>query len=1111
MNIKEKIILSFIGLSLSMFFGVSVLGAYKYNPYTKKPDYYENGTGPGGSGTVTSVSLAVPTGLQVSGSPVTTSGTITVSLASGYIIPTATDISQGTQAYWNASNSPYSLGLGGTTAIESQATTSVTVCPSDCMFADLQEAIDYATSTEINDVWVKSGTTTITAQIIGASDLVLHGDGFGSVITQADGTNLGNYMLYFASTTNFVIRDLKIDCNGANNTGNHNGIGALSSTDFEIRHNYIKDCYSSTYNPASIAASYSGGIPGTRGVITDNIIENPDFGIYAHGYYSGQASSTYLIRNNIVRGTVNNNAFYLSGVKDFSFIGNTGPSLDVQGCTRGEIVGNALGHTTNNEPPMNLGQSHPDSFLNISSNDLTDTESSGIGIFDLASSTISGNHISGNTHYGIELIRDTINGNSFYGNTMYNNTLGNFSSDPGTNNSIWGNHYANTSFDFQADSIYSSGGFYLDSDDVINFNSTDDSWTAKRESYPTGSVIATTGAMVLGVYGAVDQGLMVRDHANNSLMEVDGEGYLYSMGGLLLPNGKGINFNYTDNYWRMLKYNNPTGAQVATSVALTIDTYGVQGQGFMIRNHANTSLFEVGSLGTVFVNGSLGIGTTSPWKKFSVSGDAVFTGRLYDSTASSGSWGSVLTSGANGLEWKATSSLGISGGPAGSQTPWGSAIDGAGYPLINVSKIGINDTSFYPTEILGVATSVDSYAQAVFRNSSYGTNASMDLILENASSTDTGMYLDIGINGPNYSNPAYSITGPHDSYIYNTGGNLTVGTASSTKSLIFHTGGTIASNTRMLIDPYGNIGIGYGTSTTSYLNFGSQLGSQGYGMMSASGTIMLSSAKQPYASSTYWSSPLEPDVLPGASVANFMATYSDDPGRILVMGTTTNGMISLKKGNVSANNTLANAAYAGIVLQQINTNTLRATSTASTRGAVTYKGFHYVMTVCTSSRDIRSIKINVATSSWSNNIATFANWGTSTLIGYTPTLAVFGLVGAANDMLYVASNSQTLIPLAIDSVNKTLTAQTPITISGAYMNQGNTRVNENGIYAGFSSAPYVRKHYFTGVINNSSGQIYAGAPSTTGPDFFALKYSVYGHVQSAATVVPGFIYKIYNY
>jgi len=42
--------------------------------------------GSGGSGTVTSVAMTVPTGLSVSGSPITTSGTFAVSLASGYEI-----------------------------------------------------------------------------------------------------------------------------------------------------------------------------------------------------------------------------------------------------------------------------------------------------------------------------------------------------------------------------------------------------------------------------------------------------------------------------------------------------------------------------------------------------------------------------------------------------------------------------------------------------------------------------------------------------------------------------------------------------------------------------------------------------------------------------------------------------------------------------------------------------------------------------------------------------------------------------------------------------------------------------------------------------------------
>jgi hypothetical protein len=57
--------------------------------------YYDSswvqvGGGGGGGGTVTSVGVSVPTGLSVANSPVTAAGTIAISLASGYAIPTTT-------------------------------------------------------------------------------------------------------------------------------------------------------------------------------------------------------------------------------------------------------------------------------------------------------------------------------------------------------------------------------------------------------------------------------------------------------------------------------------------------------------------------------------------------------------------------------------------------------------------------------------------------------------------------------------------------------------------------------------------------------------------------------------------------------------------------------------------------------------------------------------------------------------------------------------------------------------------------------------------------------------------------------------------------------------
>jgi len=50
-----------------------------------------------GTGSVTSVAMTVPTGLSISGSPITTSGTLAITLASGYTIPQTTQIPSSTK------------------------------------------------------------------------------------------------------------------------------------------------------------------------------------------------------------------------------------------------------------------------------------------------------------------------------------------------------------------------------------------------------------------------------------------------------------------------------------------------------------------------------------------------------------------------------------------------------------------------------------------------------------------------------------------------------------------------------------------------------------------------------------------------------------------------------------------------------------------------------------------------------------------------------------------------------------------------------------------------------------------------------------------------------
>jgi hypothetical protein len=67
----------------------------------------------GNAGTVTSVSATVPTGFSISGSPITTSGTLAITFASGYSLPTTIKQSNWDDAYTWVSGFPSQTGNSG--------------------------------------------------------------------------------------------------------------------------------------------------------------------------------------------------------------------------------------------------------------------------------------------------------------------------------------------------------------------------------------------------------------------------------------------------------------------------------------------------------------------------------------------------------------------------------------------------------------------------------------------------------------------------------------------------------------------------------------------------------------------------------------------------------------------------------------------------------------------------------------------------------------------------------------------------------------------------------------------------------------------------------------
>ncbi len=198
-----------------------------------------NGTnwvnGSAGSGSVTSVDMTVPTGLAVSGNPVTTSGTLAVTYATGYAIPTTAKQTEWDTAYtdrlkWdggstglNASTGRTSLGLG------TAATTASTDYATAAQGAKADSALQ--SYTETDPVYVASswyGTTNNSTNWNTAYTDRLKWDGGATGLTASTGrTSLGATTVggnLFTLTNPSAVTFVRLN---ADNT-----VSALSASDF---------------------------------------------------------------------------------------------------------------------------------------------------------------------------------------------------------------------------------------------------------------------------------------------------------------------------------------------------------------------------------------------------------------------------------------------------------------------------------------------------------------------------------------------------------------------------------------------------------------------------------------------------------------------------------------------------------------------------------------------------------------------------------------------------------------------------------------------------------------------------------------------------------------
>jgi hypothetical protein len=138
-------------------------------------------------------------------------------------------------------------------------------------------------------------------------------------------------------------------------------------------------------------------------------------------------------------------------------------------------------------------------------------------------------------------------------------------------------------------------------------------------------------------------------------------------------------------------------------------------------------------------------------------------------------------------------------------------------------SVGIGTSSFdatYPERLLvdagSPAVSTDfqnvifakgntnSYAQFNIQNTSNGGNASTDIVATANNGSETANYVDLGINSGNYNNGSSSLlNGVNNAYLYSKGEDFVIGNASTSKSIIFFTGGDASSNEKFRINSSG--------------------------------------------------------------------------------------------------------------------------------------------------------------------------------------------------------------------------------------------------------------------------------------------------------------------
>jgi len=104
--------------------------------------------------------------------------------------------------------------------------------------------------------------------------------------------------------------------------------------------------------------------------------------------------------------------------------------------------------------------------------------------------------------------------------------------------------------------------------------------------------------------------------------------------------------------------------------------------------------------------------------------------------------------------------------------------------------------------------SIDNYLQFNIQNASTGSSATTDIVATADNGTESSNYVDLGINGSNYSGSAIETGIANDGYLISAANDFYLVNSSANKNLLFLTGGTGVANERLRIMANGYVGLG---------------------------------------------------------------------------------------------------------------------------------------------------------------------------------------------------------------------------------------------------------------------------------------------------------------